>query len=250
MVSVIIPTKNEELWLANLLAQITTIPEITEIIVVDNNSSDKTRSIAQSFGCKLFDGGLPGVSRNIGARQARSEHLIFLDADTTIDRLLLRTTIEHLAEPGVAAVHFFSIPKTNDNWIRFYYQITNWFFFSMDKLGFSYGLGSFVAARKSAFLEIDGFNEQIKVGEDVDFFRRISKVGRVVYSKENHVYVSARRLFIENKILFPMKCVFWMLLRLVGTSISLIDYQWKTYREEIFRFEEGWLNENRNLFHY
>ena len=82
MLSIIIPTKNEEKYLPNLLRSIKkqTFKDY-EIIVADNNSKDKTKKIAKRYGCKIVKGGLPGKARNQGAKFAEGDILLFLDSD-------------------------------------------------------------------------------------------------------------------------------------------------------------------------
>ena len=85
MVSFIIPTKNEEKNIQNCLESIKRQDfdcGRIEIIVVDNNSTDKTREIAREYTDKVFTHGTERSSqRNFGACQAKAEILGFIDAD-------------------------------------------------------------------------------------------------------------------------------------------------------------------------
>jgi glycosyltransferase involved in cell wall biosynthesis len=85
MLSIVIPTFNEEKYLPGLLK---TLQEQTfkdyEIIVADNDSSDATRTIAVMAGARVVGGGLPARGRNLGAEVARGEWLLFLDADVIL----------------------------------------------------------------------------------------------------------------------------------------------------------------------
>ncbi len=73
MISIIIPTLNEEKYLPKLLRSIKEqdFKEELEIIVADANSEDKTREIAKKFSCKIVEGGLPAKARNEGAKIAK-----------------------------------------------------------------------------------------------------------------------------------------------------------------------------------
>ena len=68
MLSIIIPTYNEEYLLPKLLESIKK-QNFTdyEIIVADNNSKDNTVKIARKYKCRIVKGGLPGSGRNRGA---------------------------------------------------------------------------------------------------------------------------------------------------------------------------------------
>src|SRR3989304_5649057 len=86
MLTIIVPTKNEEACLPILLESIkwqSIQPE--EIIIADAFSEDSTRSVAESFGAKVIGGGLPGSGRNKGAQVAKTKYLLFLDADVVLN---------------------------------------------------------------------------------------------------------------------------------------------------------------------
>ena len=85
MLSIIIPTYNEEEYLPRLLASIRSQRfEGYEIVMADAKSTDRTREIAAKFGAKVVDGGMPGPGRNLGARAAEGDLLLFLDADVVL----------------------------------------------------------------------------------------------------------------------------------------------------------------------
>jgi len=72
MLSIIIPTLNEENYLPFLLESIKNQDfKDYEIIVADAGSHDKTREIAKNFGCKVVSGGLPAKGRNEGTKFSR-----------------------------------------------------------------------------------------------------------------------------------------------------------------------------------
>src|SRR3989338_2350043 len=90
MISIIIPTLNEEKYLPKLLDSIKNQNfSDYELIVADFNSKDRTREIARRYGCKIVLGGIPGVARNNGSRVAKGEYLLFLDADVILPKHFL-----------------------------------------------------------------------------------------------------------------------------------------------------------------
>lgn len=91
-VSVIIPAFNEEAEIGRCLKSLQqqTLKD-KEIIVVDDGSTDKTQEIVQQFSVKLLAQSHlgPGRARNLGAKEARGEILVFVDADMTFDKKFL-----------------------------------------------------------------------------------------------------------------------------------------------------------------
>lgn len=97
--SIIIPTYNEEKYLPKLLQSIRKQNfRDYEVIVADAGSEDGTREIAQSYGCKIVEGGLPAVGRNKGAEVAQGDYLLFLDSDVVLTDGYLESALEEFTE--------------------------------------------------------------------------------------------------------------------------------------------------------
>lgn len=78
MLSIVIPTLNEEKHLSVLLESIKRQDvDNYEIIVADAGSRDNTKKIARKFGCKITKGGKPAAGRNAGAKKAKGSTLCF-----------------------------------------------------------------------------------------------------------------------------------------------------------------------------
>lgn len=88
MISVIILTKNEE---KNIDECLSTVSWADEIIVVDDNSDDKTVDIAKKKNARVFTRSLDGdfsAQRNFGLEKAKGEWVLFIDADERISSAL------------------------------------------------------------------------------------------------------------------------------------------------------------------
>ncbi|MBI4039368.1 glycosyltransferase [Candidatus Daviesbacteria bacterium] len=96
MISIIVSTKNEEKNLERLLASIKNQTyQDWEVIVVDNNSSDQTKAIAQKYTPLVFNYGPErSAQRNFGAKQARGEYVLILDADMELEENVLAECAE------------------------------------------------------------------------------------------------------------------------------------------------------------
>jgi len=95
-VSVIITTKNEAQYIASCLDSVKsqTYKHI-EIIVIDNHSSDNTKKIARQYTSLVFDAGPErSAQRNFGARKAKGEYVLFLDADMILGADVVRECVQ------------------------------------------------------------------------------------------------------------------------------------------------------------
>ena len=208
-VSIIIPTFNEEKRL-ELLLQSLSIQDYKdyEIIVSDNGSKDNTLKIAQKYHCKIAKGGLPARGRNNGAKIAKGRILIFMDADTVLERgslskLVGEFKIRDLDCGSVLVKPFQGL------WIdKVLYWIWNFWAFST-QLIYPHGTGAFIICKKKAFNTVRGFDESIKVGEDHHFVAKVRLHGYkyriLLHSK---ISISVRRLEAEGRAKVFLKVLF------------------------------------------
>jgi len=93
IISIIVPAYNEEKYLPKCLWALThqdfKLPY--EIIVVDNNSADKTKKIAKKFGARVVFEKKKGLlkARDKGIKSARAELIAITDADTLVPKFSL-----------------------------------------------------------------------------------------------------------------------------------------------------------------
>src|SRR5688500_10842715 len=103
LVSVIIPAHNAEAWLAETIGSVAAQTYAsTEVLVVDDASTDGTRTIAARLGAIVVEvrGAGPGGARNAGMSAARGEFLQFLDADDLLVPTKVARQVSVLAEAG------------------------------------------------------------------------------------------------------------------------------------------------------
>lgn len=209
MLSIIIPTLNEEKNLPKLLASIKkqSVSFNYEIIVADNHSTDATRGIAQYYGAKVVDGDLPGRARNLGAEAASGDILLFLDADVILsDKFFLQNMVSEFIEKdfGVAtcAIH----PLSDRTVDLFGHQVYN--LFVQATAGFDpYAPGFCMIAKKSVHQAINGFNEKVTLGEDSDYAKRAAQVSKFGFLKSAKILVSVRRLDRDGRFNTLMKYI-------------------------------------------
>jgi glycosyltransferase involved in cell wall biosynthesis len=243
-VDVIVPTWNEEIWLPRLLGRLACCPPIDQIIVADNASTDGTLAVAHSFRCRVISGGLPAHSRNRGASLARASVLLFVDADSVLPLNLIPRTLDLFRDPKIVGIHYRVVPLTRCIIIRGMYRTMHSYVRRLNQVGIYQGIGTAIAVRREAFAELKGFREDIFVGEDADFLRRLGRLGKVVYAADLHAYTSPRRILKEGPVLFSAKVLLWSVLRCLKLNVSVIGYNWKKYTAtDLFATEELILSE-------
>ena len=199
IISIIIPTYNEEDYLPNLLDSIKRQNfDGYEVIVADANSTDRTREIAESYGCIVVDGGLPAVGRNNGARVAKGEYLLFLDSDLELTDDYLRNVLyefrmEHL---GIAITKM--KPMSDKIEDKIFHDFANYFMIGVEKIK-PHGAGCYgIITKKSLHDECGGFDESLTFGEDTDYIERLAEKERFRVLRNARIGVSTRRLEEEG----------------------------------------------------
>ncbi len=198
MLSIVIPTKNEERYLPKLLASIKGQSfSDYEIIVADNDSSDGTRAIAESHGCRVTGGGLPGAGRNRGAAAAIGDIILFLDADTELPSAdFLERALDEFKERDLSMG--VPIAITEGNFMdKLFFRWWN-YFVAVSQLAKPLAGGWCIFVRKELHDKLGGFDEKIILGEDSDYAQRGAKLGRFRFMVKVKVNVSSRRLKKEG----------------------------------------------------
>lgn len=213
--SIIIPTLNEE---ENILKLLKSIKKQSfkdyEIIIADNNSKDKTRLIAKKFNCKIVLGGLPPKARNNGARVAKGEYLLFLDADVILVNDFLIDIINEFEKRKLDIATTYITPITDSNTIKIQHSIYNLWMFLMQKID-PHAPGFCILTKKSIFEKINGFDETIKLAEDHAYMRTAFRKGaKYGILKSKRILVSIRRFNTEGKIKLLIKYFLAMLHRI------------------------------------
>lgn len=205
MLSIIVPTLNEEKYLPKLLESIKKQDfKDYEIIVADNNSKDKTVQIAKKYGCRIVKGGLPAAARNNGAKVSKGKYLLFLDADTILEKNGLGKVIEEINERKLDIAAGLIIPLDGNIIDNIYFAIYNLWAAVMQYF-YPHATGSFIFVKKRMHNKIKGFDESITLAEDHDYVRRCAKYGKFRLLKSMKLYTSMRRFKAEGRLKIGLK---------------------------------------------
>ncbi len=198
-ISLVIPAFNEEKFLERTLQSVLGQEYNNfELIVVDNNSSDKTSRIAKNFGAKVVFEPNQGVgwARQKGFFEAKGEIVVTTDADTILPADWLSRIVEEFKKDknlvGFGGLYALFSGPILARIAVFYLAHFAWFIMRM--LCGSWSLpGANLAVKKEAFLRIGGFNLELDCYEDADLSSRLAKIGKVVLDPDFLVKTSGRR---------------------------------------------------------
>lgn len=198
-ISVVIAAYNEENNLPNCLSAIRaqSFPKSEyEIIVVDNNSTDKTAEIAKSFDARVINEEKQGntYAAKKGMDSARYEVIAMVDADTIVDKNWLLEISNAFENEKVVGLTGMGLVKTNNKLFGFIEEKIYELFLRLNFLiGKPHLTGFNLAVRKSAYDAILGIDENFSMSPDIDLGLRIKTQGKVIFNKKVRVMTSIRR---------------------------------------------------------
>ena len=174
-VSVIIPARNEERFIQKTIKNYRSQDYPVEIIVVVNNSQDKTFEISNSTADKTLNFSEKiGVSaaRNEGAEIATGDIFIFSDADSYLEKGAIKKITEKLGENIIGSPLGEQDGKSFRGWLFFLFK--NW----THRLKIYNGvIDGVLFCHRDTFLKINGFDKNKKIGEFADFISRAKLAG-------------------------------------------------------------------------
>lgn len=232
MISVIVPTFNEEEGVEACLKSLCdqTLPrDQYEIIVVDGNSKDKTREIAEKYADKVFiqTSKKVGGARNDGAMASKYDILATTDADCFLPCDWLEKVLADFAKyPDASTIYGIVYPL--EPGIK--HKLSLLGYNVVSRIGYWTGtiymtLGCNTAFRKDLFLKA-GMYITADAGDDFEIARRMKKYGRVRLDTNLKVGFSMRR-YIEFG---AMKSIYqWLYIVAHGGSSEKYQYAEKEY---------------------
>lgn len=194
MISFIVPAYNEERLLGATLDALhaagRAVGEHYELVVVDDASTDQTALVAQRHGALLVSVAHRQIAatRNSGAREAKGELFIFVDADTIVDEAVARSAVQAMRDGAVgggAAVQF-------DEAVPLYGRLMMPVLVRLFRAA-RLAAGCFLFCTRSAFVAVGGFDEAFYGAEELVMSRALKRYGKFVILR-HAVTTSGRKL--------------------------------------------------------
>ena len=216
-ISIVIPAFNEERLIGESLGQVQSARAVfaergweSELIVCDNNSTDRTAAIARETGARVVFEPVNQIARarNAGAAAATGDWLVFIDADSHPSRELFADVASEIAGgrclAGGSTVRMETNNRLGNLVARFWNRISR-----LRRLM----AGSFIFVKAEAFREVGGFSNELFAGEELDLSLKLQTVGksngqRVVILHRHPLRTSARKLH-----LYSGRELFWFFLK-------------------------------------
>ena len=201
--SLIIPAYNEEKYIGACLEHAikNSKGKFSEIIVIDNASTDKTAEVARKFnGVKVIRENEKGLTkaRQRGFKESTGDILAYIDADTRMPKnwinLLEKTFNKNhdcvcLSGPYI----YYDVSKLQQFLVKWLY----WYLLAVPSSYFTgyMVIGGNFAIRRETLNKMNGFDTSIKFyGEDTDIARRAKEFGKIKFNPRFHMFSSGRRL--------------------------------------------------------
>jgi len=205
LVSIIIATKNEEKHIGNCLESIKSqiYPhEKLEIVVVDNNSTDRTKEIVKKYTENVFNrGSKRSIQLNYGVKKSMGKYILYPDADMILSEHVISECVNACENDNYVGLYIPEIVIGNGYWGRVrsfersFYNAT-----CIDAVRF---------VKRNTYIDLNGFDEDIEFGaDDWDFSRRINEKGKVdiiksaLYHNEKQFkikeYIKKKRYYSKN----------------------------------------------------
>ncbi|MAE42196.1 glycosyl transferase family 2 [Candidatus Woesearchaeota archaeon] len=228
MLSIIIPTLNEEKYLPKLLESIKEQDfKDYEILVADANSKDETRKIVTNFSRALNIRYIntrnkkgPGLQRNFGVKKSKFNRLLFLDADVVLPDNFLEATLKEIQEKKLSMASCYMKAMSNKRIDKLIHRSVNFFMKINQHRKYPRALGGCLFSSKDIHDKIKGFDESIRLCEDYDYVERANRYGMFRMLRSHPIYVSVRRFEKEGRFNMILKYLAIEIHRIINGPIK------------------------------
>ena len=212
VVSIVIPAYNEQKHILKTLSSFAAMHSdyATELILVDNNSSDATVSLAQQCGVRVVPQPIQGIShaRQMGLEVGRGTYFLNADADSIYPQDWINEYVRILQNEKIACAYGrYSFMPDNPTHKRSNLAIYEFFaetYFNIRRLDkeFLNVMGFNFAFRRDDGLRVGGFNTTRPKWSDGWMGMQLQALGKIYYSKtdKTRVWTSDRRIRADGSL--------------------------------------------------
>jgi glycosyltransferase involved in cell wall biosynthesis len=237
--TIIIPTFNESAYLPELLdALCKQTRQADEIIVADAGSTDGTVELAISRGAKVVPGGMPAVGRNAGAREAKGDYLLFLDADVVPAPDFIARLLAGFEQKDYDIATCFISAIDEHPLDRVICEGTNFYFWMIQPVS-PHAPGFCILSKRAKHEALGGFDETLTLSEDIDYARRAKRAGKFGIITSARIPVSMRRIGKEGLVGLGLKYAWCEMYAFAG----------KPVRKPPFTYEFGKFMDDQEATH-
>jgi len=197
LASIIVIAYNEEKVIEKTLISLKNQTYKPIEIIVVYRGNDKTEEIAKKYADKIVFNKEKGASkaRNFGAKYAKGEYLLFVDADTRLNQNITAKAVKSMNKGyvgGTAKIEY----NSRSHKAKVIESLQN---FCLNR--WKICLIQFTYTTRKVFNKSNKWSEMIDFGEDMNFLKDISRFGKLKYISDSTIKSSPRR-FIKNKDYF------------------------------------------------
>jgi glycosyltransferase involved in cell wall biosynthesis len=169
-ITIVVPCKNEENYIHNLLLALRLQKIGNTRIIIADCSTDNTRQVikenSQSLNIEIIDGGPVSVAKNNGARLVTTPYILFIDADVTFcDSYTIHDAVEEMTLNDLDLIGAKIYCYDGDWRTSVGFSIFN-FVNNILKHFSPFAVGAFMLTRRDKFEEYGGFAEKFSTSED------------------------------------------------------------------------------------
>lgn len=206
MFSIIIPTLNEEQYLPNLLTSLTLqTSRQFEVIIVDGKSVDNTINTAEQYHKQIpklriiqNQNANLSLQRNLGARVAQGEWLIFVDADSVLFPSCIQRITKYLHSNQTVLMTSWANPDSNAPIDYFIVWLQNITLFIETLINMYISPGSLTIIQTSVFNAVGGYDVTHEYAEDINLSQRLIQQNVKLTLLRKPLYIQSLRRF-RNK---------------------------------------------------
>lgn len=198
-----------------------------EVIVADNNSTDRTRAIAEEYGVKIVNGGPVAEGRNNGAKHAKGDILLFLDADVILpDAYFLEFVLREFERRKLAIATCLPAPISDKKIDRIFHNFFNVYTKLLEAI-MPHTPGFCILVKRGVHEALGGFDEEIKLAEDHDYAQRAVEFGKFGILHCKKIPVSVRRFEKDGRLKVAAKYLFCELHMMMLGSVKTDIFKYK-----------------------